>query len=170
MTLLKLNICLFSRLAKLSAQWFLPFSLWKPSESSACRKGAFSSVSYLDMSRYLMQQGHQDSSRTVVPELFWHQGPVLWKNISHGPRRRAGMVSGWFKYITLIVYFIFKLMPQLTWQEAPVHSPEVGNPCSGRYFMREYDCYRLNYVLSKFLYWSPNSSTSGGDDIWEHGL
>ena len=46
---------------------------------------------------YLIHQewvGHQSLSPSVVPTLFWHQGPVLWKR-----------VWGWFKHIT------FKLTP-----------------------------------------------------------
>ena len=40
-----------------------------------------------------------------------------------------GVVWGWFKDITFIVCFVSNLMPPLIWQEVPVHSPEVGDPC-----------------------------------------
>ena len=41
------------------------------------------------------------------PQSFWQHGPVSWKTVSPCTGRGAGgMVSGWFKGITFIVYFI----------------------------------------------------------------
>ena len=39
------------------------------------------------------------------------------------------MVSGWIKHIIFIMHVISNLMPPLTWQEIPVHSLEVADPC-----------------------------------------
>lgn len=43
---------------------------------------------------------------SVVPHLFWHQGLVPWKTVFPQVGVGAGVVSGWFKHITLIVCFI----------------------------------------------------------------
>lgn len=40
------------------------------------------------------------------------------------------MVSGLFKHIVFIVYFVYNLMLQLIQQEVLICSPEVGDPCS----------------------------------------
>ena len=41
--------------------------------------------------------------QTTPTPPFWHQGPVLWKTIFH--RLGEGVVWGWFKHVTSIVYF-----------------------------------------------------------------
>ena len=44
------------------------------------------------------------SSKPEVSSLFWHQGPVSWKTFF--PWMGVGIVSGWFKHMTLTVHFV----------------------------------------------------------------
>ena len=69
------------------------------------------------------------SSRTAVPDLFGTRDWFLRRQFFHRPGV-GGVVWGWFKHIAFIMHFISNLMPLLIWQELPVLSPEVGDPCS----------------------------------------
>ena len=70
------------------------------------------------------------------PQPFWLQGPVSWKTgfpqIGDG-----GMVSGWFKHVTLIVHFISIIIIQLHLRESGIRPQRLGTPDLRNYEMAE---------------------------------
>ena len=74
--------------------------------------------------------------------------------------------SIYMHYYTVLVFFflacfISNLMPPLIWQEVPVHSPEVGDPCSipSIYFSYQKKFSHLHRQL-------PLPLAANGDSLW----
>ena len=79
---------------------------------------------------------HMHSHNAVVPDLFGTWDQFHGRQFFHGPRRRGGMVLGWFKLITFIVYFISIIIITLSRPQIMRHSIlEVRDPChNGSWF------------------------------------
>ena len=63
---------------------------------------------------------------SVVPDLYSTRNQPHGRQFFQGPGS-GGMVSGWFKHVTLFGHFLSNIMLRLIWQEAPACSPEVGD-------------------------------------------
>ena len=62
-------------------------------------------------------------------QTFCHQGPVSWKTIFPWTGEK-GMVSGWFKHIIFIVYFISVIIVSAPLEIMRHQIPKAGDPCS----------------------------------------
>ena len=80
-------------------------------------------------------------SSAVVPTLFWHQVWISWKT-AFPWTTGEGMVSEWFRHITLAVHCISNLMPRQIWQEILLCSLEFR------------DLWSIGYHGSNGLVWA----------------
>ena len=60
----------------------------------------------------------------MIPQPFWHQRLASWKKRARG----LGMVSGWFKYITFIVCFIFIIITSALPRSSGIRSWRLETP------------------------------------------
>ena len=70
----------------------------------------------------------------AVPNTFGTRDQFCGRQFFHRQEWR-GMVWGWLKHITFIVYIISNLMPPLVWQEVMIHDPGFGDPCHTYIFL-----------------------------------
>ena len=59
------------------------------------------------------------------PQTFWHQGQFTWKKIIPLTEGK-GVVSGWFKCITFIVYFISIIITQIYPRSSDISTQRLG--------------------------------------------